>query len=166
MGTSVAVSLPTDGDGFVSQECPACCKRFKVVFGEGSQRPIGHCPYCGHAGEGCWWTQDQADFLAAVAGQKIAGPCWTISREASTGSAGPETSSRSARRSSMILGRRHRQNWTSQWPSPYSVAAESESSTTGRRRRCTALFAELYRRRLEPSACLGAGLASARPVPA
>ena len=74
MGTSVTVSLSTDSDGFVSQECPACSKRFKVVFGKGSERPIGHCPYCGHAGQDCWWTQAQAEYLAAMAGQKIVGP--------------------------------------------------------------------------------------------
>lgn len=74
MGTSVTVSLPTDSDGFVSQECPACDKLFKVIFGEGSQRPIGHCPYCGHADQDCWWTQAQADYLAATAGREIAGP--------------------------------------------------------------------------------------------
>ncbi len=74
MGKSVTVSLPTDIDGFISQECPACRKRFKVVLGEGSDQPIGHCPYCGHAEQNCWWTQEQADYLAAIAGQEIAGP--------------------------------------------------------------------------------------------
>lgn len=72
MGTSVSVALPTDSDGFVSQECHACSKRFKAVFGEGSDRPIGHCPYCGHEEQNCWWTQEQASYLAAVAGQEIA----------------------------------------------------------------------------------------------
>ncbi len=74
MGTPVTVSLPTDSDGFVSQECPACSKRFKVVFGEGSDRPISHCPYCSHVNQDCWWTQAQADYFAAMAGQEIAGP--------------------------------------------------------------------------------------------
>ena len=74
MSTSVSVVLAMDSDGFVSQECPACSKRFKVVFGEGSNRPIGYCPYCGHAEQNCWWTQEQADYLAATTGQEIAGP--------------------------------------------------------------------------------------------
>ena len=74
MGTSVTVSISTDSDGFVSQECPACSKRFKVVFDEGSDQPIGHCPYCGHTGQNCWWTQEQADYLTAIAGEEIAGP--------------------------------------------------------------------------------------------
>lgn len=74
MDTSVTVSLPTDSDGFVTQECPACSKHFKAVFGEGSDRPISHCPYCGHVNQDCWWTQAQAEYLAAAAGQEIVGP--------------------------------------------------------------------------------------------
>lgn len=73
MSTST-VSLETDADGFVSQECPSCMRRFKVKFGEGSDRPIGSCPYCSHAGRDCWWTQAQADYFAAVAGQEVVGP--------------------------------------------------------------------------------------------
>ncbi len=74
MSTSVSVVLATDTDGFVSQECPACSRRFKVVFAEGSGRLIGYCPYCRHAQQNCWWTQEQADYLAAAAGQEIVGP--------------------------------------------------------------------------------------------
>ncbi len=74
MEQHVKVSLSTDSDGFTSQECPSCHRVFKVVFGEGSGRPIGFCPYCGHAGQGCWWTQQQADYLTGVAGEKLVGP--------------------------------------------------------------------------------------------
>lgn len=74
MGTSVTVEFETDSDGFISQECPACFRKFKVVFGDGSDRRIGYCPYCKHAEEGCWWTQEQADYLAAIGGEKLAGP--------------------------------------------------------------------------------------------
>lgn len=49
-------------------------KQFKVKFGEGSSRPIGHCPYCGHAGSNCWWTQAQADYIGAVAGEEVVRP--------------------------------------------------------------------------------------------
>ena len=66
----VRVSLNTDDDGFLSQRCPSCERRFKVKFGEGSDRPISFCPYCGHNEEGCWWTQEQADYLAAQAGNQ------------------------------------------------------------------------------------------------
>jgi len=70
----VTVRLLTDDDGFVSQECPACERRFKARLGEGSDRPIAFCPYCGHNGEGCWWTKEQAEYLAAAVGGKVLGP--------------------------------------------------------------------------------------------
>ena len=70
----VEVSFSTDTEGFVSQECPTCHWRFKVVFGQGSDEPISHCPYCSHVGKGCWWTPEQADYLAAVSGDQIVGP--------------------------------------------------------------------------------------------
>jgi hypothetical protein len=49
-------------------------RRFKVLLGQGSDQPIRHCPYCGHEGEGCWWTTEQADYLAAVASEELIGP--------------------------------------------------------------------------------------------
>ena len=61
------VSFPTDADGFLSQECPSCEQRFKVLFGEGSEEPIGYCPYCGHHGHQCWYTSEQVNYLQAVA---------------------------------------------------------------------------------------------------
>ena len=61
------VSFPTDTDGFLSQECPSCQQRFKVIFGEGSQEPISYCPYCGYKGQQCWLTQEQSDHVKAVA---------------------------------------------------------------------------------------------------
>ena len=72
--STFSVSIDTDSDGFLSQECPACKKRFKVKFGDGSDRPISFCPYCGHQGSGCWWTQEQADYFASVAHQKVIAP--------------------------------------------------------------------------------------------
>lgn len=65
------ISLPLDSDGFLSQECPKCRRRFKVVFGEGSKSPISCCPYCGHRGQGCWWTTQQADYIAQAAARPI-----------------------------------------------------------------------------------------------
>jgi len=72
--TEISVSINTDPDGYLSQECSGCGKRFKVKYGSGSSQPIGHCPYCAHDGEGCWWTQDQADYLAAKAGAEVITP--------------------------------------------------------------------------------------------
>jgi len=63
----VEVSFPTDADGFLSQECPSCEQRFKVLLGEGSEEPIAYCPYCGHHGHQCWYTTEQVDYLQTVA---------------------------------------------------------------------------------------------------
>ena len=68
------VSFSTDADGFLSQECPSCQQRFKVIFGEGSQEPISHCPYCGYKGQQCWLTQEQSDHVEAVATDIVIGP--------------------------------------------------------------------------------------------
>ena len=61
------ISLPTDTDGFLSQECPSCGLRFKVTFGQGSEAPISYCPYCGYEGANCWHTQEQVNYIQAVA---------------------------------------------------------------------------------------------------
>lgn len=66
--------FPTDVDGFLSQECPSCKQRFKVVFGEGSEEPISYCPYCGYKGNDCWYTQEQVDHMQAVATNVALGP--------------------------------------------------------------------------------------------
>lgn len=68
------VSFPTDADGFLSQECPSCQQRFKVIFGQGSQEPISHCPYCGYKGQQCWLTQEQSDHVKAVATNAVLAP--------------------------------------------------------------------------------------------
>lgn len=74
MKERVKVSLATDDDGFVSQECPACRRRFKTVFGEGSDKPISCCPYCSHRGRNCWWTPEQAKYLSGVVAQQVISP--------------------------------------------------------------------------------------------
>jgi len=66
MSNKFKVPLKTDSHGFISQECPNCEKRFKVKYGEGSDKPISFCPYCGHKGNNCWWTKEQADYLGSV----------------------------------------------------------------------------------------------------
>ena len=68
------MTFPTDADGFLSQECPSCEQRFKVVFGEGSEEPIAYCPYCGHNGQDCWHTQSQVDYIQAVAANVALAP--------------------------------------------------------------------------------------------
>lgn len=68
------VSFPTDADGFLSQECPSCEQRFKVVFGQGSEEPIAYCPYCGYNGRECWHTQPQVEYMQAVAANVALAP--------------------------------------------------------------------------------------------
>lgn len=68
------ISFPTDSDGYLSQECPSCAQRFKVRFGEGSEDPISFCPYCGHKGHDCWYTQDQVVYIQAVTTDVVLGP--------------------------------------------------------------------------------------------
>ncbi|MEM7794928.1 MAG: toll/interleukin-1 receptor domain-containing protein [Cyanobacteria bacterium P01_C01_bin.118] len=60
------VNFPTDIDGFLAQECPSCDLQFKVAFGQGSEDPISHCPYCGYRGSDCWYTKAQADYIQSV----------------------------------------------------------------------------------------------------
>lgn len=68
------ISLPTDADGYLSQECPSCEQRFKVLFGEGSEEPITFCPYCGYQGRDCWYTKDQVEYIQAVTANAVFGP--------------------------------------------------------------------------------------------
>ena len=68
------MSFPTDSDGFISQECPSCGQRFKVVFGEGSEEPISYCPYCGFNGNDCWYTQQQVEHIQTVAANVVIAP--------------------------------------------------------------------------------------------
>ena len=71
---AVSVSFPTDEDGFLSQECPSCQRRFMVKFGEGSDQPISYCPYCGHHGHDCWLTQEQDEYASSVIAAEVMAP--------------------------------------------------------------------------------------------
>ena len=72
---TLEISLSTDSDGFLSQECPSCEQRFKAVFSEGDGgEPISFCPYCGYRGRNCWFTQAQADYMQSVAADVVVGP--------------------------------------------------------------------------------------------
>ena len=68
------VNFPTDSDGFLSQECPSCAKRFKVCFGQGSKEPISYCPYCRHNEQDCWFTQNQIEHVQAIAASTVVAP--------------------------------------------------------------------------------------------
>ncbi len=72
--STISVSIPTDADGYVSQECPGCRRRFKVRFEQGTGKTLSHCPYCRHDGEQCWWTTEQVEYLQAVASKQVVEP--------------------------------------------------------------------------------------------
>lgn len=76
MGDTHSMSVPLNltPDGFMSQECPECERRFKVAPGKGSPDPVTHCPYCNYEGENCWWTKEQAEYIGAYSANKILGP--------------------------------------------------------------------------------------------
>jgi hypothetical protein len=61
------IKIPTDIDGFLTQECPTCRLHFKVILVEGSEEPVSFCPYCGFEGHDCWFTQSQLDYITDVA---------------------------------------------------------------------------------------------------
>lgn len=74
MEDSITVSLPTDSDGYLSQQCPECSRRFKVRVEEGSGRTLRFCPYCRHEGEGCWWTEEQVKYMEELLTEQIVSP--------------------------------------------------------------------------------------------
>jgi hypothetical protein len=68
------VELTLDTDGFLSQECPACLRRFKAHIEAGDGKELRFCPYCRHEGLGCWWTPAQAEYFGQIASDKIVAP--------------------------------------------------------------------------------------------
>lgn len=68
------IRFETDADGFLSQECPGCLRRFKVLFGEGSDGTLSFCPYCQHTGEDNWLTPEQLNYAQTVATDVVVRP--------------------------------------------------------------------------------------------
>src|SRR6266496_3742001 len=67
------VSLAKDNDGYLTQKCGSCEKRFKIALGQGSKGKLAHCPYCGHGGES-WWTPEQKRYFGEIAAEKVVDP--------------------------------------------------------------------------------------------
>lgn len=65
MSEHTSISIPTDGDGFISRKCPSCSKVFKAKYGEGSDKPLTHCPYCNATGDN-WFTDEQGAYVRAA----------------------------------------------------------------------------------------------------
>lgn len=51
-----------------------CQKRFKVIYGQGNDKPVDFCPYCGHQGQQCWWTPEQAAYFRSVVSNQVVAP--------------------------------------------------------------------------------------------
>lgn len=73
MSEEVRALLPTDGDGFLSRQCPYCGDRFMILPDPSSTNTVRFCPYCGHDGQACWWTAEQAGYLRALVRVQVVG---------------------------------------------------------------------------------------------
>ena len=68
------VQLTPDKEGYTTQECKDCNRKFKVAFGKGSSnKHVTYCPYCGW-GDGQFWTCEQMTYLDCMAMNKIKKP--------------------------------------------------------------------------------------------
>ncbi|MFT3683610.1 MAG: hypothetical protein QM783_01580 [Phycisphaerales bacterium] len=63
--SSIDVEMPVDGDGYLSQACPKCEQRFKVVPDDLSGATVSFCPYCAHRGKK-WFTSEQNAHIQAL----------------------------------------------------------------------------------------------------
>jgi hypothetical protein len=70
----IEVSFPSDGDGFFSQQCPSCTKRFKVRVDDESDHSANFCPYCGVRSEDGWLTEEQEAYAMGVVSEQVVDP--------------------------------------------------------------------------------------------
>lgn len=64
------VTLSSDEEGFLSKQCPACRKRYKVKLEGEGEHSLKHCPYCGSesaSGWKGWLTVEQEKYVEATA---------------------------------------------------------------------------------------------------
>lgn len=73
LGSKISIDMPTDENGYLGRECPACESYFKVTPGTGLKSSTEFfCPYCGHhASSSEYWTKDQITYARSVALQKV-----------------------------------------------------------------------------------------------
>ena len=74
---SIPISIPLDGDGYLSRECPNCERQFKC-FAHDEGDPTAEvadqffCPLCGQpAGPDEWWTPQQLEYAQGAAGPEL-----------------------------------------------------------------------------------------------
>src|SRR4051794_17454461 len=70
----IEVSFPSDGDGFIGQQCPSCAKRFKVRVDDESDHSANFCPYCGIQSDDGWLTEEQEAYAMGVASEQGVDP--------------------------------------------------------------------------------------------
>jgi transcription elongation factor Elf1 len=70
----IQVSFSTDGDGFISQQCPSCERRFKVRVDESSDQSVNFCPYCGSQSDNGWLTEEQQAYAMGVVSEQVVDP--------------------------------------------------------------------------------------------
>jgi hypothetical protein len=64
----IRVELPTDEDGLVGRQCPACHRYFKLKLGTGLPVQTTHCPYCEvEADASDYLTPEQREYAFTVA---------------------------------------------------------------------------------------------------
>jgi DNA-directed RNA polymerase subunit RPC12/RpoP len=68
------VSLSTDGDGYISQQCPTCSRRFKVKTNDQGENSVNFCPYCGSESDNAWLTEEQQAYVMGIAAEKVIDP--------------------------------------------------------------------------------------------
>lgn len=73
MEQQIRVSFTTDADGFISQQCPSCFRRFKVRVDD-SGHSVSHCPYCGSGTENGWLTEEQHEYAMGVVAEQAIDP--------------------------------------------------------------------------------------------
>lgn len=72
MKKRIKIRMPTDRNGLVGRECPACKRYFKLRFGTGLPTSVCHCPYCEHEGEvASFMTADQEKYVRSMALREV-----------------------------------------------------------------------------------------------
>jgi len=74
MEERIEVSFSTDNDGFISQQCPSCSRRFKVKVEEESDNSVNFCPYCGSKSDEGWLTEEQHAYAMGVVEERFVDP--------------------------------------------------------------------------------------------
>jgi hypothetical protein len=70
----IEVSFPSDSDGFISQQCPSCTRRFKVRVDDESDHSMNFCPYCGGESEDGWLTEEQEAYAMGLVTEQVVDP--------------------------------------------------------------------------------------------